>query len=53
MGEIGLQDGKRGGIGHVRPRVQGLDADAWGWYRCLGCRVSDVVAGSSGEKQIS
>ncbi|KAF9644167.1 hypothetical protein BDM02DRAFT_3122311 [Thelephora ganbajun] len=30
----------------VRPRRQSLDDDASGWYRCLGCRVSDGVADS-------
>jgi len=51
--EVGLRGAKRDEMGHVRPRLRGLDDGALKWYRCLGCRASDGVVDSSGEKRIS
>ena len=53
MDEIGLQDAEREATVHVRLGLQSLDDGASEWYRCLGCRASDVVVDSSGEKRIS
>lgn len=51
--EVGLQGAKKDEMGRVRPRLRSLDDGALKWYRCLGCRASDGVEDSSGEKRIS